>query len=582
MMPCRAEAPRGGGRAGEPPQPAALVVVVESPAGTLPPDVVVVVADAEDASVPAPGRGTEAQNWATELWPPAAASRAWKATPCLGPCPAKYAVHRPKAAPPVRSGPRVGVDVAVVPAEPSEPPVVVVVVGTLVVEVSATVVVGPAEVVDVVVVAEPPKSESEAGSDPVAAAAAPPATTNAGTTAASTFVDSSLPSIEPPLVECTFPSTARVLAYEQRRPNAPLPVPVRGKRPPTHRHGPGLGSGLVTVTTEGSGGPSAPAPGEGASVTPEALARTFAAVAANVRLAYVGRPDTVRLALVCLGAEGHLLVEDLPGMGKTTLAKALARSLGLGFTRVQFTADLLPADVTGAVVLDRESGELRYRRGPVFTNVLLADELNRASPKAQSALLEAMEERQVSAEGASHALPRPFMVIATQNPYDAAGTFPLPHSQLDRFLVRLSIGYPDRALEDELLDAHAVRPRPEELPVVAGPWFAEAFRRAARQVHVAVSVRGYVLDLVQATRGHPDVAVGVSPRAALALVHAASAWAASEGRTYVVPDDVKAVAEPVLAHRMVAQRAAALAGAGSSATIAEILARIPVPAGVER
>ncbi len=185
--------------------------------------------------------------------------------------------------------------------------------------------------------------------------------------------------------------------------------------------------------------------------SPVQLDRTFDDVVANVRSAYVGRDSTVRLALCCLMAEGHLLVEDHPGVGKTTLAKALARSLDLTFGRVQFTADLLPSDVTGAMVFDRDTGRITFRPGPVFTNILLADELNRASPKAQSALLESMEEHQVSADGISYSLPQPFMVIATQNPYDAAGTFPLPHSQRDRFLLRLSLGYPERAAEDELL-----------------------------------------------------------------------------------------------------------------------------------
>jgi MoxR-like ATPase len=313
-----------------------------------------------------------------------------------------------------------------------------------------------------------------------------------------------------------------------------------------------------------------------------ALAATFETVAANVRRAYVGSPEVIRLALCCLGAEGHLLIEDRPGTGKTTLAKALARSLGLGFGRVQFTADLLPADVTGAVVLDRHSGTLAFHRGPVFTNVLLADELNRASPKAQSALLEAMEERQVSSDGASHPLPRPFMVIATQNPYDAAGTFPLPHSQLDRFLMRLAIGYPDRALEEELVDERVTRSRPEELRVVAEDSFAEAFARATHHVHVSSAVRGYVLDVARATRTHPDLAAGASPRAALAVVRAAAALALSDGRTFVVPDDVKQVAEPVLAHRVVAHAAAAMAGAGPSAIVAEIVGRLPVPVGPER
>ena len=345
----------------------------------------------------------------------------------------------------------------------------------------------------------------------------------------------------------------------------------------------------MTTTAEGRGA-SAPAPGrasgDGPVATavpdPASLAATFEAVAATVRRAYVGRPEVVRLALCCLGAEGHLLIEDQPGTGKTTLAKALARALGLTFGRVQFTADLLPSDVTGAVVLDRDSGALAFHRGPVFTNVLVADELNRASPKAQSALLEAMEERQVSAEGTTHPLPRPFMVVATQNPYDAAGTFPLPHSQLDRFLLRLALGYPDRALEDELLHGAATRPRPEDLPVAVEPGFAEAFADAVHHVHVAPAVRGYVLDVVRATRAHPDLAVGASPRAALAVLRAAGALALAGGRGFVVPDDVKEVAGPVLAHRLVLQPAAAMAGAGPSTTVAEILDRIPVPVGPER
>jgi MoxR-like ATPase len=312
------------------------------------------------------------------------------------------------------------------------------------------------------------------------------------------------------------------------------------------------------------------------------LARTFEAVVANVRSAYLGRDLTVRLSLCCLMAEGHLLVEDHPGVGKTTLAKALARSLGLGFGRIQLTADLLPADVTGAVVFDRDTGLLTFRPGPVFTNVLLADELNRASPKAQSALLEAMEERQVSADGISHPLPRPFMVIATQNPFDAAGTFPLPHSQRDRFLLRLDLGYPDRETEDLLLSSTTTRPNPEELAPVGSPEFLAAFASAIDATFVAPDVRGYVLDIVHSTRNHPDLIVGASPRAALSVVRAAAAAAVTRARTYVTPDDVKLVAEPTLAHRLQAHPAAELAGATASATVADILSRIPVPVGAPR
>lgn len=329
---------------------------------------------------------------------------------------------------------------------------------------------------------------------------------------------------------------------------------------------------MAATTTQGGWGegPDTPPP---ATPTPDELARVFEEVAANVALAFVGAEETVRLALCCLMAEGHLLVEDYPGVGKTTLAKALARSLGLGFGRVQFTADLLPADVTGAVVLDGHGGDLTFRAGPVFTNVLLADELNRASPKAQSALLEAMEERQVSVDGTSHLLPRPFMVVATQNPYDAAGTFPLPHSQLDRFLMRVTVGYPGRAREDELLSAAATRPVPELLSPAAGPDFVLGFAGAVRHVHVAAPVRGYVLDVVEATRRHGELAVGASPRAALAVVRVASALALSAGRAFVTPDDVKQAAEPTLVHRVLAH----VAGSAADA-LAEILDRVPVPA----
>jgi MoxR-like ATPase len=316
--------------------------------------------------------------------------------------------------------------------------------------------------------------------------------------------------------------------------------------------------------------------------TTAALAQTFEAVVDNVRTAYLGRDLTVRLSLCCLMAEGHLLVEDHPGVGKTTLAKSLARSLGLGFGRVQLTADLLPADVTGAVVFDRDTGVLAFRPGPIFTNVLLADELNRASPKAQSALLEAMEERQVSADGTSHPLPRPFMVIATQNPYDAAGTFPLPHSQRDRFLLRLDLGYPDRETEDLLLSSTTTRPTPEDLSPVGSPEFLAAFAAAVDMAYVAPEVRGYVLDIVHATRTHPDLLVGASPRAALSVVRAAAAVAVTQARNYVTPDDIKMVAEPTLAHRIQAHPAAELAGATPSATVTDILSRLPVPVGVNR
>ncbi|HXW35347.1 MAG TPA: MoxR family ATPase [Acidimicrobiales bacterium] len=311
----------------------------------------------------------------------------------------------------------------------------------------------------------------------------------------------------------------------------------------------------------------------------ERLAFAFERIVENVELAYLGNDRAVRLALACLMAEGHLLVEDRPGVGKTTLAKALARSVGLGFRRVQFTADLLPSDVTGSVVLDRDHGGLAFRRGPVFTNVLLADELNRASPKAQSALLEAMEERQVSSDGATYALPRPFMVLATQNPFDSAGTFPLPHSQRDRFLLRVSLGYPDRRSEEELLGSREKRPKPEDLPPACDPQVISAFAAAVKNVHLSPEVRGFVVDLVASTRSHPELAVGASPRAGLAVLGAAAAIAVSRGRSYVIPDDVKDVAEPALGHRVVVQPAAELAGVTASGVVEEITSSQPVPIG---
>ncbi len=250
-------------------------------------------------------------------------------------------------------------------------------------------------------------------------------------------------------------------------------------------------------------------PGE-PSATARPPADLFAALVASIRRVLLTDEATVVLAVGCLTAGGHLLVEDHPGLGKTTLAKALAHASGLGFTRVQFTADLLPADITGAVVFDATRQEPVFRPGPIFANVVLADELNRASPRAQSALLEAMEEGQVSADGASYALPQPFIVIATQNPYDAAGTSPLPHGQRDRFLMRLSLGYPSRAQEDALVAGDDPAVRAAELPAAVSRAELDQLRDAVAAVHLAPAARQYLLDLVAATRSHPSVAVGAS------------------------------------------------------------------------
>jgi MoxR-like ATPase len=310
---------------------------------------------------------------------------------------------------------------------------------------------------------------------------------------------------------------------------------------------------------------------------PGQLARQLDDVTANVGSVLFGKRDVVQLTLACLAAGGHLLIEDLPGVGKTTLAKALAQTLGLDCHRVQFTADLLPSDLIGAMVLDRQRPNPVFRPGPVFTNILLADELNRASPKAQSALLEAMEEGQVSIDGVTHQLPKPFMVIATQNPYDSAGTYPLPFSQRDRFLVRTSIGYPGRHAEDQLLASTAKRARPEDLGVIGGAAMLANLAEAVDNVFVAPEVRAYVLDIVQATRHHPSLLFGASPRAGLALLRTACGHAVIGGRDYLTPDDVKAVAEVVLGHRLAITSAAELGGSSASSLIGELLASTPVP-----
>jgi MoxR-like ATPase len=325
---------------------------------------------------------------------------------------------------------------------------------------------------------------------------------------------------------------------------------------------------MDVVTTAGD-----PRPSDAAQL----LSQQLDAVATNVGSVLFGKREVVRLTLACLAAGGHLLIEDLPGVGKTTLAKALAQTVGLHCRRVQFTADLLPSDLVGAMVLDRETMRPVFHPGPIFTNILLADELNRASPKAQSALLEAMEEGQVSVDGVTHPLPKPFMVIATQNPYDSSGTYPLPFSQRDRFLLRTSIGYPGRQAEDQLLATSGARPRPENLAVIGGPPMLASLAQAVDNVYVSPEVRAYVLDLVEASRSHPNLLFGASPRAGLALLRTAAGFAVTAGRDYLTPDDVKAVASAVLGHRLAVTSAAELGGATPSSIVAELLTSIPVP-----
>jgi MoxR-like ATPase len=310
-----------------------------------------------------------------------------------------------------------------------------------------------------------------------------------------------------------------------------------------------------------------------------AFAETFEAVIDNVAQVLQGKEDPARLALVCVAAEGHLLLEDVPGVGKTSLAKALARSFDLQWRRIQFTPDLLPSDVTGASVYDRDTGSFTFRPGGVFANVVLGDEINRASPKTQSALLEAMQEGQVTVDNTTHRLPQPFLVIATQNPVEHEGTYPLPESQLDRFLLRVRMGYPDRHAEMAMLDRSETRRSVDDLPSVAGPEAIPTMVALAGQVHVATALKGYIVDLATATRHHPALSLGMSPRAALALQRAARALAASTARDYVVPDDIKYLAGPVLEHRLVLSPEGVVTGVDIAEVVAEILRSVPVPSG---
>jgi MoxR-like ATPase len=317
--------------------------------------------------------------------------------------------------------------------------------------------------------------------------------------------------------------------------------------------------------------------------SPDTFASIFDSIVSNVAKVIHGKDDPIRLALVCLLSEGHLLLEDVPGVGKTTLAKALSKSFDLECKRIQFTPDLLPSDVTGVSVYDRGSGAFSFRRGPVFANVVIGDEINRASPKTQSALLEAMQERQVTIENATHPLPTPFLVIGTQNPIEHEGTYPLPESQLDRFLLRIRMGYPDRLAELAMLEGGDDGPvgpgAAEALPTVADAETVPAMVRAARRVHAAPTLRGYVVDLATATRNHPALQLGMSPRATLALQGAARTLAASEGRDYVIPDDVKALFGPVVEHRLILSAEAVVTGVELREVLADILRNVPVPAG---
>lgn len=301
------------------------------------------------------------------------------------------------------------------------------------------------------------------------------------------------------------------------------------------------------------------------------------AIRANVARVIVGKDAVVDLLLVALLCEGHVLIEDVPGIGKTTLAKALARSLDCTFRRIQFTPDLLPSDITGVNVFNQRTGEFEFRPGPVMAQIVLADEINRAGPRTQSALLEAMQERQVTADGVTRPLPRPFLVLATQNPIELEGTFPLPEAQIDRFLMRLSLGYPDAAEERAILRRFRQEDPLETLqPVVSGEDVL-AVGALCRRVFVHEVVEGYIVDLARASRNSAEVRLGISPRGTLALYRTSQALAAIHGRDYVIPDDVKALAAPVLAHRLIPATQSRLKGGSRDELIAAIVERIPVP-----
>jgi MoxR-like ATPase len=305
-------------------------------------------------------------------------------------------------------------------------------------------------------------------------------------------------------------------------------------------------------------------------------------VAASIRHAVEqvveGKPDAIRLTLTVLLAQGHLLIEDVPGVGKTMLAKSLARSLDCTVRRIQFTPDLLPGDVTGVSVFDQEQRDFEFRPGAIFANVVIGDEINRASPKTQAALLECMEERQVTADGVTYVLAEPFMVVATQNPIEMEGTYPLPEAQRDRFMAKLQMGYPDRDAEMAMLQTHAALSPLDDMEPVADAALIAKLIEVVRGVHVAPAVQRYAVELARATRTSPDLRLGASPRATLHLIRAAKAFAALDGRDHVLPDDLQALAVPVIAHRVLPSSEAIVSRRTAEEVIADIVQRTPVPA----
>jgi MoxR-like ATPase len=307
------------------------------------------------------------------------------------------------------------------------------------------------------------------------------------------------------------------------------------------------------------------------------FAQVFDDIVNNIEHVVHGKPAAIELAVICLLAEGHLLVEDVPGVGKTSLAKALAASIDCSWKRVQFTPDLLPTDLVGVSVWQRSRETFEFQRGPLFANIVLADEINRASPKTQSALLEAMEERQITADGRTYPLPPPFMVIATQNPVEQEGTYRLPESQMDRFLLRISLGYPTRQAELAILESlGASETLPTLKPVATGDEVLTMVEHV-KKVHLAPALKGYLVDLSETSRRHPNLQLGLSPRATLQLSRAIRARAAASGRDYATPDDVKAMAEPVLSHRVMLRHDAAVQGTTGVTAVHDVINSVPVP-----
>ena len=307
------------------------------------------------------------------------------------------------------------------------------------------------------------------------------------------------------------------------------------------------------------------------------LATAVQRVVANVERVIVGKADSVAFSLIAVICHGHILIEDVPGVGKTVLTKAIARSIGCTFKRIQFTPDLLPSDVSGVSIYNQKTGNFEFRPGPVMAQIVLADEINRATPKTQSALLEAMEEAQVTVDGVSHRLPEPFMVMATQNPIEYEGTFPLPEAQLDRFMMNISLGYPKAADEINILDSHQHHHPLEDLAQIMTADELVHIQQQIRAIHVDPSIREYIVAISNATRNHQNIYLGVSPRGSLALFRAAQALAAMHGRGYVIPDDIKFLAKPTLAHRIIVTPAARVRAITSTNILDEILQSVPVP-----